>query len=662
MANLQKRLDVTELDFDSIKSNLITYFKSTEPFKDWDYTGSGLNQLLDVLAYNTHYNAMLAHTAVNESFIDTAQLRTSVVSNAKLLGYIPRSKSSPTINVEMQFGIDAAGQRPTFIDLPKGSNFKTNYNNDSYVYTTLDSYRFELNNLENPVLATQYVASNDNKVITLREGSIRINRFPITNASDKTVYIIDDDNIDISTLIVRVYDNKNSLTFEQYRNFTSIQLTSETFLADAALYFLSENLNGKYQINFSNNNIFGKKPPNLGIIEIEYLTTTGSLSNGASSFRFIGTTPTGASGSLVVPKNTFLNGAVVPEKSFGGNEKESIDSIRLNAPTAFVAQNRAVTSDDYKSLIYSNFPNAKSIAVWGGESNIPVQYGNVFISIQPQQIEDSTSTEQVLTDAEKQNVLTFLDSKKILSITPVLVDAQKITLVLDVLFKYNNNLGILSTNQLQNKVFNVINTFNRDNLDSFEKVFRHSTLLRAIDTSDASILNSLVRVFVSKTFKVQSEGEQLSVPQRIILDFGTPLTVIDGRTIAYNDSWLLRGYQVYLGDEASNVQGIRNVFRYTLEAGQISKFKDNNGVIVPPIGTIDLEKGILSIEGLIGDAGQELLTFNIDVIPESNDIAPKRNQLLTIDVDRLSIIGDIDTIATGGSTRLIDYKPFSRER
>lgn len=653
MANLQKRLDVTELDFDAIKSNLITYFKNTEPFKDWDYEGSGLNQLLDVLAYNTHYNAMLAHTAVNESFIDTAQLRSSVISNAKLLGYVPRSKSSPTIDVSIEFGDDPNSTNPfTYINLLKGSNFKTTYGDDSYIYTTLDDHRLELN-----PETSKYFKNN----ITLREGSIKVNRFPVSNSSDKTVYVIDDDNIDISTLIVRIYDNKNSDSSEVYRNFTSIQLTNESYLADAPLYFLSENLYGRYQISFSNNNIFGKKPPNLGVVEIEYLTTTGSLSNGANTFKFVDAAPQYASSFSSVTPNNIIDsfGNTVPGKAFGGKEKESIDSIRLNATSAFVVQNRAVTADDYKSLIYSNFPIAKSIAVWGGESNIPVQYGSVFISIQPQTQENNSSL--TLTSAEKQSVLDFLDSKKILSITPVLVDPQRVTLVLDVLFKYNNNLGVLSTNQLQNKVFDVISEFNQDYLESFERVFRHSTLLRAIDTCDTSILNSLVRVFVSKTFKVEAESLG-TVPKRIILDFGTPLTVIDGKTIAYCDGWLFRGNKVYLGDEPSNNENIRNVFRYTLEAGQISKFKDNNGIDVAPIGTIDLEKGILSIDGLKADDGQQLLTFNIDVIPSSNDIAPKRNQLLAIDVERLNIIGEIDTIATGGSSRTIDYKPFSRER
>jgi hypothetical protein len=655
MANLQKRLDVTELDFDAIKSNLITYFKNTEPFKDYDYTGSGLNQLLDVLSYNTHYNAMLAHTAVNESFIDTAQLRSSVISNAKLLGYIPRSKSSPTINVGIEFNKQAnADNSLSYVNLDKGSLFKTSYGDDSYVYTTLDDHRLEFNPNTN-----RYFKNN----ITLREGSIRTNRFPVTNSFDKTVYSIEDDNIDVSTLIVRVYDHKNSDVFEVYRNFTSLELTNESFLADAPLYFLTENAYGKYEITFSNNNVFGKKPPNLGVVEIEYLTTTGSLSNGANIFTYVGAPPAFTDGSLVTTVPIIDSfGNTVPGKAFGGNERESIDSIRLNAPSAFIAQNRAVTANDYKSLIYSKFPIAKSIAVWGGESNIPVQYGNVFISIQPQaQNVNGEQNRLTLTSDEKQEVLTFLDSKKILSITPVLVDPQRVTLVLDVLFKYNSNLGLLSTNQLQNKVFTVVSEFNRDYLESFEKVFRHSNLLRSIDTCDASILNSLVRVFVSKTFKVEAEQVD-TVPEKIVLDFGTSLTVVDDKTIANSDAWLLRGNEVYLGDEASNVQGIRNVFRYTIEAGQISKFKDNNGVEVPPIGTIDLEKGILSIDGLKGDDGQELLSFNIDVIPLSNDIAPKRNQLLSIDVDRLSITGEVDTIATGGSSRSIDYQPFSRER
>lgn len=656
MANLQKRLDVTELDFDTIKSNLINYFKNTEPFKDWDYSGSGLNQLLDVLSYNTHYNAMLAHTAVNESFIDTAQIRSSVVSNAKLLGYVPRSKTAPSINVKVEFGM-ATGPGTqtnpnTYIILPKGSNFKTTYGDNTFIYTTLDDHKLELN-----VSSSRYTGTN----ILLKEGSLRKNRFALSNSNDKNVYQIDDDNVDVSTMIVRVYDNANASSFEVYRNFTTIELTNESNLAAAPLYFLSENAYGKYQISFSNTGTFGKRPPNLGIVEIEYLTTTGAASNGAKAFGYVGSTMLYTSTqSIVTPMSTVDEyGNVIFEKSFGGNERESIDSIRLNAPSAFVAQNRAVTANDYKSLIYSNFPIAKSIAVWGGESNVPPQYGNVYISVQPQSDGENGVS---LTPAEKQDVLNFLDTKRILSISPVLVDPQRISLVLDVLFKYNNNLSVLSQNQLQNKVYNVIGAFNRDYLDSFEKVFRHSTLLRSIDTSDPAILNSLVRVFVSKKIDIKAEqtlNNQTLQPERITIDFGTALTVLDGKTIASFEGYTYKGRTIYLGDEASNVTNIRNVFQYTLEDGSISKFKGVNGIDAPPIGTIDLEKGILTLQSLQADNN---VTVYIDVIPASNDIAPKRNQLLTIDMSRLNITADVDIIASGGSSRAVDYQPFSRER
>ena len=657
MANLQKRLDVTELDFDTIKSNLINYFKNTEPFKDYDYSGSGLNQLLDVLSYNTHYNAMLAHTAVNESFIDTAQIRSSVVSNAKLLGYVPRSKTAPSINVKVEFGMVPTGPNNelnpnTFIILPKGSNFKSIYGDNSFIYTTLDDHKLELN-----VSTSLYTGTN----ILLKEGSLRRNRFALSNSNDKNVYQIDDDNVDISTMVVRIYDNANALSFEVYRNFTTIELTNESNLAVAPLYFLSENAYGKYQISFSNTGTFGKRPPNLGIVEIEYLTTTGAASNGSKAFNYVGPSMLyTTSRSFVTPTSTVDEyGNVIFEKSFGGNERESIDSIRLNAPSAFVAQNRAVTANDYKSLIYSNFSIAKSIAVWGGESNVPPQYGNVYISIQPQ---SDGLNDVTLTPLEKQSVLTFLDTKKILSISPVLVDPERISLVLDVLFKYNNNLSVLSQNQLQNKVYNVIGAFNRDYLDSFEKLFRHSTLLRSIDTSDPAILNSLVRVFVSKKIDIKAEqtlNNQTLQPERIVIDFGTSLTVLDGKTIASFQGYTYRGRTIYLGDEASNISNIRNVFQYTFENGSISKFKGANGIDVPPIGTIDLEKGILTLQSLQADND---VTVYIDVIPASNDIAPKRNQLLTIDMSRLNITADVDIIASGGSSRAVDYQPFSRER
>jgi hypothetical protein len=642
MANLQKRLGVTELDFDEIKSNLITYFKSTEPFKDYDYSGSGLNQLLDVLAYNTHYNAMLAHTAVNESFIDTAQLRSSVVSNAKLLGYLPHSASAPTVNINIAFiKADNSNSIPSNITLPKGSNFKTTYEDNKYIYTTLDDHVLTLNGTNN-----RYEKNN----IELKQGSFQTKRFNVVNSDSKTTYQINDDNIDLNTLIVRVYDNINSAKFEVYTNFTSLDLTKVNNVSEDPLYFISENAYGKYELSFSTTGIFGKKPPNLGVVEIEYLTTDGPESNGANVFIYESSSP---SSVLPRPIITTLN------KSFGGNFKESIDSVRLNAPISFVSQNRAVTANDYKSLIYSNFPEAKSITVWGGEDNIPPQYGNVYISIQPQ----TELGEDNLSDDSKRNILEYLKSKKILSISPIIIDPQKVSLVLDVLFKYNSNLSILSKNQLENKVSDVVAQFNTDYLDSFEKVFRHSTLLRIIDTCDPSILNSLIRVFVSKKFTVKAESrnanDQIISSDRIVLDFGTSLTPDDGSTIAYIDGWFYNGNKIYLGDEPSNISNIRNVFKYTLNNGVVSKFKDSLGRDVPPIGSIDLNTGIMTIDDLIAD---DDTVVRIDMVTVSNDIAPKRNQLLSIDLDNLNVTADVDTIAIGGSSRTIDYKPFSRDR
>lgn len=615
-------VNVTELDFDQIKANLIEYFKAGDsPFKDWDYAGSGLNMLLDVLAHNTHYNALLAHMAVNESFIDTAQLRQNVVSAAKLIGYTPRSYSS----AKAQINVTATPRNTSLNEyvFPAGSTFSSNITDLSKSQT----YKFtNLNDIVCTKNSSGDLVAND---IDLHQGTLVKKRIQINSTRSNSEYIIDDKNIDISTLKVAVYQTGRSEINEVYSLFTDVNIVDAT----TPIYFLYENYNGNYVITFGNG-VFGKKPDNLNVLELIYLVTDGAGANSSNIFSY---SDFFDSTQLTrVSLNTVAS-------AVGGSDRESISSIKYNAPLQYVSQNRAVTADDYKTLVHSYLTNVKSVAVWGGEDNDPPQYGKVFISAKKS---DSSS---VLTSNEKQGLLTYLSDKKVLSIFPEIVDPEYVDIVLDVLFKYNRNLTTYTKTQLETKVKENISIFNSQYLESFDGVFRHSFLSKTVDGTSPAILNSLIRVFVSKSFILVS-GQ----PQKITLKFGTSLTVDDNIAIVNSTGWVYDGVEYYIGEEAHpTLPDIRLLYVYYYDADDKAIIRNKE------VGTLTLSTGVMEIEPLLADTDTTMI---IDVIPLSNDLAPKRNQLMRIDTTRLNVYGEVDLIAVGGSNRSVQYNTFSRDR
>lgn len=618
MALTRQNLNVTELDFDQIKANLISYFSNVDsPFRDWDFTGSGLNILLDALAYNTHYNAVMAHMGVSEGFIDSAQIRSSVVSLAKLLGYTPRSYVAPTSTVDISFNAKDSNS-PATITLPKGTPFSTTINSRKFVYVTEDEHILILN-------SGKYEKAN----IRLKQGSYQTKRFQVSNLAERPVisYEIDDANIDVSTLVVKVYSSVSSSIAEIYTQIEDIAGVDENSL----IYFISENTASNYQISFGNN-IFGKQPTNLSVVEVNYLITDGADSNGASVFTYAGTLPSGIIRAPLVTTSSVAT---------GGNSNETIESVRYNAPLSFITQNRAVTPDDYKNLIFKNFSEAQTISVWGGEDNDPPVYGKVFIAVKPRGA-------NVLTADQRSRILEYLRGKKVMSIFPELVDPEYLTLTLDVFFKYNRNLVSVNSGQLESSIRSVIQTYNDDSLQSFDGIFRYSSLTRKIDTFSPAILNSHVRVFVTKSFTLNP-----NLIEKKTVNFSTELVPDDGSVIIGCTPFLSGGVETFIGDE-ENPSDRFNRRLFTFYYKNSVKTKIN-----PDVGTLNVETGLLLLKEIYPD---ELSTVVIDMMPASNDIAPKRNQLLQIDMSRLYVKGEVDTVALGGSSRSIDYNTFKRDR
>jgi len=635
-----EQLNITSLDFETIKGNLIDFFKSgSNAFTDWNFDGSNLNTIIDLLAYNTHYNAMLAHMAVNESFIDSAQLRSSVVSMSKLLGYVPRSFSAASAQVDAVFNANASAESlPVEIRLPRGTKFSTTYNDVAYSFVTLDEDNILYRNTVSSSPDVYEYSTAEDEPLTLYQGRL-INQTYAANTDTATRYQIEDEDIDISTLKVLVYPTSNLTdgSGQVYRRYTDIAVSS-----DSAVYFIQENSFGKYEIFFGNG-IFGKSLSAGNFISIEYLTTKGAAPNGSKSPFTLVTTFNEIDTTKSI---TYFNNSTIT----GGSDKESVARLKENATNAFITQNRAVTADDYRSIITSYFQYVQSVSVWGGEDNEPPEYGKAFISIKPH----STYEGSILSATDKDKILSYLKSKKVLSIFPEIVDPEYVNIVLDVLFKYDSNITTKSSSDLENDIIqNVLTDYNNNVLNAFDTLFRHSQFVATVDNYARSIINSHVRVFVKQDVTIPSSGAR----SNITVKFNVPLDVDDDRAIIDVKSsirWTENEESVYLADEADTTNGnnVRNLYTYTLTGSTRNKLRD--------VGKLYLSTGVIEFNTSI--YADDDVTLTILALPESNDIVGKRNILLRIDADECTVKGYPDEIAVGGSSRTVDYETFPRER
>lgn len=616
-------LNVTELDFDQIKKNLKNYLKSQSQFNGYDFEGSGLSSLLDVLAYNTHYNAMTAHFALNEAFLDSAQIRGNIVTRAKLLGYIPRSVLAPRATVTIT--VDVSGESgiiPSTLTLPRGAKLTTNVDGRNYRYVVLDE--------QSAVISSNNTFVFDN--VTIVEGTRKKLLYRVDNDIENQKYQISDDDADTSTLRVLVQANEQSSSYDNYTQFDSLLNVDSS----SRVYYLQENSNEYFEVYFGDG-VTGKKPLNNNIVTLDYIFTNGEDSNGANVFSMVDNI--GGYSSITISTLT---------KAQGGTEKETNESIRFNAPLTFTSQNRAVTSDDYRAIINKEFTNISSISTWGGEDNDPPDYGAIYISIKP-------LVNEVLSPNEKTEIInTILKGKSVVSITPVIVDPNFTYLDLDVSFKYNPNLTDRSPVELQSVVRDTISDYNFNELNKFDGVFRHSQLLKAIDNADPAIQNSNVRpyMFMNITPNKSSAG----LDNNFDLQFTAPFFSSGSSTnfIISSTVFKLNGDEVYFGDIPIENSTDRQVIVYKIVGNQ-------NVTVVNDAGIIDITKGNIKLNNFIPDDDSPN-QIRITVVPNSLDLAPKRDQLIAIDPLRVQITPSVDTISVSGSSGTIDYTTTSRMR
>jgi hypothetical protein len=617
------QFNTTELDFDQIKTNLKNHFQRTgSAFADWDFEGSGLSSLLDVLAYNTHYNAVNAHMAMNESFLDSAQLRANVVSRAKLLGYTPSSRTAAVATIDITFTRKGTSTAEEYT-LPVGTKFTTTIDDVNYTFQTLSS-------VTAPLSDTNKFVFTD---LSIYQGTRKRIEYVVDNSTYQK-FGINYSNVDTSHLTVQVFPTTNNATpdtYVKFSTFTNIDNTSK-------IYFLNENGEGYYDVTFGNG-VLGKSLSPLDTVRLDFFITSGAPANGATDFTY-------ASGA-----DDIIDGTGTPTlkvKSQGGEEKESITSIKFNAPLTFVSQNRAVTAEDFKTLIRQNITNVKDVAVWGGQDNDIPNFGEVNVSIRPLDINQLT-----LTDSEKNVVEAFLEDRKVVAIKPRLRDPLYTFLYSEVFFKYNLTLTNKTKQELETDVRNTITTFNENNLNNFSGVFRHSTFLKAIDETNAAILNSVARMYAYKKLTITVTGNDTQ-NDSINFDFALDGKINQTESMISSTLWLYNGSNVQLGDEpivGDTEKRMIYVFKRRTN-GTVEKIVQNAGYLYPATG-------VLQLNNLPASLTTEI---KVKVRPSSDDILAKRREVLSFDLGETQVTGDIDASSSGTASLLSSYTTVSRDK
>jgi len=615
MAVNNKRLRVTELDFDNIKDNLKTFLKGQNQFKDYDFEGSGMNILLDTLAYNTHYLGFNANMVANEMFLDSSSLRSSAVSHAKTLGYEVTSARAPTATLNVSLSTTAATKT-----MSAGTAFTSTVDGTSYQFVTTSD-----------ITSTNTGSNIPFDSVTVYEGTYVITKYLVDSSDVDQRFILTDPRSDTTTLTVKVQNSATDTTTTTYTKATDITQLSPS----STVYYLQEVETGRYEVYFGDG-IVSQSVSDGNIIQLQYVVTNKTESNGASSF----SAPTAIDGVTNITVTTVASAS-------GGAEPESIQSIKLNAPLDYASQGRAVTTKDYEVYVKRLFPTTQAVSVWGGEdgsydsstgvSSTP-EYGKVFISIK-------STTGVDLTTAQKTNLEKELAPYKVASITPVVVDAETTSIILGITIMYDSSATTYTAAQIASLVATTVSNYNASDLQTFNTPFRHSKLLGLIDGTDTSILNSVATVTMAKLFT-----PTLSSSTDYRLNFNNKFyNPVSG----YNASagGIIASTGFYLNSVTTTTyffddDGAGNLRTYYLVSGVRTYLNIAAGTVDYANGLITI--GSITITGVAEVDGATSSQIRITVLPNSNDITPVRNQILEIDLTNTTYDGSVDATASTG--------------
>ena len=616
MAVNDKRLEVTEFDFDEVKENLKIFLRAQDEFTDYDFEGSGMNILLDVLAYNTHYLWLNANMLANEMFLDSASLRSSIVSHSKTLGYVPTSPRAAKAIIDVNLNTNQ-----TSITMPAGTVFNSTVDDVSYQFTTITDVTKSNTGGRIPFLNTD-----------VYEGTYISTRYTVNSSNIDQRFLLTDNRADTSTLTVKVQTSSSDSTTTTYTEATDITQVSAT----SNVYFLQEVESGLFEVYFGDG-IIGTELSDDNIIILTYVVSNKRKGNGAALF-----TNNAAIGGV-----TDVSVATVGAAS-AGSERESLQSIKYNAPLSYASQGRCVTAEDYKVYTKRYFPNTQSVSVFGGESGSydsslgavsTPEYGKVFISIK-------STTGNNLTPTEKTTLIGNLAPFTVASITPVIVDPQTTRLILNVSFKFDSSKTTETESSLAAKVISDLRSYNASTLTKFDSAFRHSKITGIIDDADSAISSNITNVTLSHNLS-PTLNAATNYTIQLNNKFYNPHSghASDGGGILASTGFKVSG-------NTTNVQffdddGAGNIRRYYVVSG-VRQYQDNTaGTITYSTGEIKINSiNITSIENVDGAAST---IIRLTVIPDSLDIIAVRNQILEIDFTNTTVNGTVDTTAVGES-------------
>jgi len=615
MAN--SKLIVSDLDFNDIKRNLKTFLQSQSQFQDYDFEGSSLAILLDILSYNTHYMAYLANMATNELYLDSADIRNNIVSLAKMLGYTPSSPRAPKASINLVVN-NGTG---TSITMAKGTVFNSSVSDSTYQYITNEDITTTPAN-------GVYTFSD----VTLYEGTLVKFKYTVDETDVDQRFIIPSANADTSTLKITVQNSATDTTSNTY----SLSSGYSGVKADSKVYFIQEGSDGKFQVYFGDG-VTGNKLVDGNIVILEYIVTNKTDSNGAKNFTLQGSV--GGFTDVSITTNSV---------SQGGSEAEDNESVKFNAPLNFVAQDRAVTTTDYETLVQQIYPNALSVSAWGGEDDETPRYGIVKIAIKA----GSGST---LTDQTKLDIVNGLKPYNVASVKPEIVDPETTSVLLTSNIKYNANSTTKSKDTLKSDIISIITNYNTSSLQKFDGVYRHSKITGLIDDTDASILSNTTTIKIRKSLTpVINSATKYDVYFRNAL-----YNPHSGHNTAAGGILSSTGFKVsgdnnemFLDDDGNG-----NVRRYYLVSGVKTYADSTQGTINYTNGQVTLN--LLNVASISNIRGASSTIIEITVQPSSNDVVPVRDQIVEIDVSNSIVIVEEDTFVGGSAEAGVGYSTSS---
>ena len=611
----------TNLDFDQIKSQIKSYLRANSDFKDFDFDGSNFSVLIDTLAYNTYITAFNSNMVVNESFLDSATLRENVVSLARNIGYVPRSRSAA--KAQISFPINTTSNTSTLtlqaglVCVGASEDTTIMFSIPSDIVTTVNNGVANFNNID------------------VFQGTFLRKEFLVDGSLDQR-FLLDNSFIDSSTIVVKVKGPNETGLGREYSlstNILNIDSTSETYL-------IQEVQDEKYELLFGDG-YFGKKLENGSVITATYIITDGKAGNGSAIFTYSGRV-LDSNDNPVVPTNNIS--ITTNSSAANGGDIESIESIKYFAPRIYASQYRAVTARDYEAIIQSIYPNTESVAVVGGEELDPPQFGQVLISIKPK-------NGDYVSDFDKQNIQSKLKNYALSGINQKIIDLKVLYVEIDSAVYYNSS-QVTNVNEIKSKVTSVLNTFSASNINKFGGRFKYSKLGQIIDGSDSSITSNITRVIIRRNMKCllnQSAQYELCYGNKFKKNLGGFNIKSTGFTLADQSGTL------YFTDvpDATGDMGILSVVRQSADTNEFT-------VIIKSAGSIDYEKGEVIVNTLnITSTIAPNNIIEIQAFPDSNDVIGLKDLYLSFSVADSTINMVKDTISSGEQISGVGYKTTS---